>query len=51
MMLPSDIVLKADPGFSKYVDEYAADNKLFFRDFSDAFAKLTELGTEEPVFH
>ena len=46
MMLPSDIVLKTDPGFSKYVAEYAADNKKFFKDFSDAFVKLTELGTE-----
>ena len=45
MMLPSDIVLLTDPSFKKYVDEYAKDNKKFFKDFSAAFIKLTELGT------
>jgi len=46
MMLPSDLVLLEDASFKKYVDEYAADNRLFFRDFAAAFQKLEELGTE-----
>jgi cytochrome c peroxidase len=45
MMLPSDLVLIEDPSFKSYVDMYAKDNKLFFSDFSAAFAKLLELGT------
>lgn len=45
MMLPSDIVLIEDPGFKKYVDIYAKDQKKFFDDFAKAFQKLEELGT------
>ena len=45
MMLPSDLVLIEDSGFAKYVDAYAKDKQLFFRDFSAAFEKLLELGT------
>lgn len=45
MMLPSDLVLIQDPEFKKYVDAYASDNKLFIKDFTEAFAKLLELGT------
>ncbi|CAM9763889.1 unnamed protein product [Discosporangium mesarthrocarpum] len=45
MMLPSDIVLLQDKKFASYVDKYAADDALFFKDFSAAFSKLLELGT------
>jgi len=45
MMLPSDLVLIEDEGFKKYVTQYAADEKLFFKDFAAAFQKLEELGT------
>lgn len=44
MMLPSDIVLIEDPAFSGFVDLYAKDQKIFFKDFAAAFQKLTELG-------
>ena len=44
MMLPSDIVLIKDPEFKKYVDMYAKDEDLFFKDFAAAFAKLLALG-------
>jgi hypothetical protein len=44
MMLPTDIALKEDPQFLKYVQAYAKDEALFFEDFSDAFAKLIALG-------
>lgn len=49
MMLPSDIVLIRDPEFLKYVEMYAKDEDLFFRDFAKAFAKLLELGVGFPV--
>jgi cytochrome c peroxidase len=44
MMLQSDMVLIADPEFKKYVEMYAKDETLFFKDFAKAFAKLLELG-------
>jgi cytochrome c peroxidase len=44
MMLPSDMVLIADPAFRKWVEAYAADEGLFFKDFAKAFAKLLALG-------
>ena len=47
MMLPTDIALLKDPSFSKYVDLYADDQKVFFKDFSKAFSTLLELGTKD----
>jgi catalase (peroxidase I) len=44
MMLPSDMALIWDPKFKKYVELYAEDKDLFFKDFSLAFAKLLDLG-------
>lgn len=44
MMLPSDIALLKDSSFRKYVEMYAKDEDLFFKDFAKAFAKLLELG-------
>ncbi|KAK6720968.1 hypothetical protein SNK05_004062 [Fusarium graminearum] len=44
MMLPTDIALTTDPEFSKYVQLYAKDKDVFFKDFTKAFAKLLELG-------
>ena len=43
-MLPSDIAMVQDPEFKKYVEMYAKDEDLFFKDFAKAFAKLLELG-------
>jgi Catalase (peroxidase I) len=48
MMLPSDIALIHDPVFRKYVEAYAKDEDLFFKDFAKAFAKLLELGVTFP---
>eukprot|EP01036_Dinobryon_divergens_P026150 gene26150-34762_t len=45
MMLPSDLLLRDDPGFKEYVELYAASNDKFFADFTKAFQKLQELGT------
>jgi len=46
MMLPSDIALIEDPAFRKVVEEYARDEKRFFKDFAAAFSRLLELGTK-----
>jgi len=44
MMLPADLALIQDAEFRKYVEEYAKDEDLFFKDFAAAFQKLEELG-------
>ena len=44
MMLPTDMSLIKDPQFRVWVEKYAADKDLFFRDFAKAFSKLLELG-------
>lgn len=46
MMLPADLWLLQDKEFRKYVELYAKDEELFFKDFSAAFAKLLELGVQ-----
>lgn len=43
MMLPTDMALLEDP-WRKWVDIYAKDKELFFKDFATAFNKLIELG-------
>lgn len=44
MMLVSDMVLKWDPGFRKYMDIYYEDEDLLRDEFGKAFKKLTENG-------
>ncbi|EON96950.1 putative cytochrome c peroxidase protein [Phaeoacremonium minimum UCRPA7] len=44
MMLPADMALTQDKSFKKYVEAYAKDNDLFFKDFSNVIVKLFELG-------
>lgn len=44
MMLPTDMALLEDEKFRVWVHRYAEDKDLFFRDFSNVFAKLLELG-------
>lgn len=46
MMLPTDMALKEDSSFLKYVKMYAKDQDLFFADFSKAFTKLLENGID-----
>lgn len=48
MMLPTDMALKEDNLFVKYVKQYAKDQDLFFADFSKAFTKLLENGITFP---
>merc|ERR1712107_553323 len=44
MMLPTDIMLIAEPAFKKWVELYAKDEDAFFTDFASAFSKLLALG-------
>lgn len=44
MMLPTDMELIKDKEFKKHVERYAFDEEVFFREFSESFAKLLELG-------
>ncbi|KAF8513112.1 cytochrome c peroxidase [Hysterangium stoloniferum] len=44
MMLPADYALIQDKKFKQWVKKYAADESVFFADFSKAFGKLLELG-------
>eukprot|EP00397_Hematodinium_sp_SG-2012_P012674 GEMP01012851.1.p1 GENE.GEMP01012851.1~~GEMP01012851.1.p1 ORF type:complete len:358 (+),score=85.70 GEMP01012851.1:61-1074(+) len=51
MMLVSDMALVNDPKFKVWVEKYAADEELFFKDFAAAFRKLTELGVPFEARH
>lgn len=44
MMLPTDLALVKDKEFKKHVERYAKDSDAFFKEFSEAFVKLLELG-------
>lgn len=44
MMLPTDLALIEDDKFKKYVEAYAADESLFFKDFAEAFGALLSKG-------
>lgn len=46
MMLPTDMALRQDKIFLKYVEQYATNKDLFFADFTKVFAKLLELGIQ-----
>jgi len=48
MMLPTDIVLIKDAKFRVYVEAYASNQELFFKDFAAAFGKLIALGVHNP---
>ncbi|KAL2400166.1 Cytochrome c peroxidase, mitochondrial [Exophiala dermatitidis] len=50
MMLPTDMALLHDPSFRVWVDKYAEDKDLFFRDFAAVFAKLLELGIQRDQY-
>jgi len=44
MMLPADMALIQDKKFKVWIEKYANDNDLFFKDFSAVIVKLFELG-------
>jgi len=51
MMLPTDLALRDDPEFRVWVEKYAADEKLFFDDFANAYAKLMRNGCPAAASH
>ncbi|KAE8373641.1 heme peroxidase [Aspergillus bertholletiae] len=44
MMLPADMAFVKDKAFKKHVERYARDSDAFFKDFTDVYVKLLELG-------
>ncbi|RJE18072.1 cytochrome c peroxidase [Aspergillus sclerotialis] len=44
MMMPADLAFVNDKAFKKHVERFAKDNDAFFKEFSDVFVKLLELG-------
>ncbi|CCL98714.1 uncharacterized protein FIBRA_00718 [Fibroporia radiculosa] len=44
MMLPTDYALVQDKSFKKWVQAYAKDQDLWFKDFSNCLSRLFELG-------
>jgi len=46
MMLPTDISLIQDDKFRPWVEKYAKDEELFFKDFAKAWTKLQENGVK-----
>jgi cytochrome c peroxidase len=44
MMLPADYAIIQDKKFRPWVEKYAKDNDLFFKDFQAVIVKLFELG-------
>lgn len=50
MMLPTDIILKEDRKFRKFVRKYARDQDAFYEDFAKTFDKLLTLGTKNLTY-
>lgn len=44
MMLPTDVAIIQDKAMRPWVEKYAKDNDLFFKDFADVVLRLFELG-------
>ncbi|CAL0304279.1 unnamed protein product [Lupinus luteus] len=44
LKLPTDKALLDDPSFRRYVELYAKDEDVFFRDYAESHKKLSELG-------
>jgi L-ascorbate peroxidase len=44
LRLPTDSALLTVPEFRRWVEAYASDKELFFRDYAQAHQKLSELG-------
>ncbi|KAF5175296.1 L-ascorbate peroxidase t protein [Thalictrum thalictroides] len=44
LVLPTDAVLFEDPLFKEYAEKYAVDQEIFFKDYAESHAKLSNLG-------
>ncbi|KAL4569048.1 hypothetical protein LXL04_024675 [Taraxacum kok-saghyz] len=49
LKLPTDIALLDDPNFRTYVELYAKDEDVFFKDYAESHKKLSELGFTPPL--
>jgi hypothetical protein len=47
MMLPTDMALVTDPKFKEYVELYAKEEHLFFKEFAEVYHKLLTLGVKQ----
>ncbi|KAH7339821.1 heme peroxidase [Rhizoctonia solani] len=50
MMLPTDMALVQDKKFKPWVQKYADDQDLFFKDFTEVIVRLFELGVPSSQF-
>ncbi|KAG0533373.1 hypothetical protein BDA96_04G187900 [Sorghum bicolor] len=46
LVLPTDAALFEDPSFKVYAEKYAEDQEAFFKDYAEAHAKLSDLGSK-----
>ncbi|PSS31898.1 L-ascorbate peroxidase, partial [Actinidia chinensis var. chinensis] len=46
LVLPTDAALFEDPSFKVYAEKYAEDQDVFFKDYAEAHAKLSNLGAK-----
>ncbi|GAA0147916.1 hypothetical protein LIER_07499 [Lithospermum erythrorhizon] len=46
LVLPTDAILFDDPTFKQYAEKYAEDQDVFFNDYAEAHAKLSNLGAK-----
>ncbi len=46
MVLPTDAALFEDPGFNEFAEKYVEDEAVFFKDYAESHAKLSELGSK-----
>ncbi|KAG2322735.1 hypothetical protein Bca4012_058171 [Brassica carinata] len=46
LVLPTDAALFEDPSFKNYAEKYAEDPAAFFKDYAEAHAKLSNLGSK-----
>nr|AII99884.1 peroxidase [Cicer arietinum] len=46
LVLPTDAALFEDPSFKVYAEKYAEDQEAFFKDYAEAHAKLSNLGSK-----
>ncbi|CAH1413667.1 unnamed protein product [Lactuca virosa] len=49
LKLPTDKALLDDPNFRTYVELYAKDEDVFFKDYAESHKKLSELGFTPPL--
>jgi L-ascorbate peroxidase len=46
LVLPTNVALFKDPGFKEFAKKYVEDEVVFFKNYVESHAKLSELGSE-----